>query len=116
MKRLIFVLVMTAGLCFAQESHEGAKGEDGSLELWKWANFLVLAGGLGYLIRKNAGPFFAARSAGIRKDMEDSLRLRKEAEAGMAEVDRRLAALETDIAALRAESQHELKHGRERMA
>ena len=28
-----------------------------------------------------AGPFFAARSATIRKDMEDSLRERQEAEA-----------------------------------
>jgi F-type H+-transporting ATPase subunit b len=98
-----------------KEGHAAAQEEEGGLEIWKWANFLVLVGGLGYLIGKNAVPFFAARSASIRKDMEESLRLRREAEASAAEVDRRLAALGSDIAALRAESQRELAVGAERV-
>ena len=98
----------------AKETHEA--GEEGRLELWKWANFLVLAGGLGYLIGKNAGPFFVARSAGIRQDVEDSLRQRQEADARAAEVMRRLANLESDIAALRGESQREAQAETDRMA
>ena len=119
---LAFALAVPAGIMFAQEPEtqkkEGhaAHDEEGGLEIWKWANFLVLAGGLGYLIGKNAGPFFATRSAGIRKDLEDSLRQRKEAEAAAAEVDRRLATLESEIAVLRTESQRELAVGGERLA
>jgi F0F1-type ATP synthase membrane subunit b/b' len=130
MKRLIFTLVLatTAPLGFAaaqepaaEAAHEKkggkeAEGDEGGLEIWKWANFLVLAGGLGYLIGKNAGPFFAARSAGIRKDMEESLRQRQEAEARAAEVERRLAALGADIAALKAEEDRDMKAFTERLA
>jgi F0F1-type ATP synthase membrane subunit b/b' len=56
------------------------------------------------LIGKKGGPFFATRSTKIRQDMIDAGDVRKQAEARAAEVDRRLANLEAEIAALRAES------------
>ena len=79
-------------------SEASGEGEHGGMEIWKWANFAILAGGLGYLIGKNAGPFFAGRTQQIRKDMIESGEMRKQAEARAAEVDRRLASLETEIA------------------
>ena len=125
MKRLALVALLLgmAGAVWparAQE-HEDARTEKGEswaenqeLEL-KIANFAILAGLIGYFIGKNAGPFFAARSAGIRKDMDDSLRQSEEAQARAADVDRRLAHLEADIAALRAEGDKELKAETDRM-
>jgi len=82
----------------------------------KWGNFLLLAGILGYFIGKNAGPFFAARTAGIRKDMDESLRQRQDAEAVAAEVSRRLANLEAEISALKARSENEGKAESARIA
>src|SRR5262249_6443425 len=125
MRRLVLPLALAAGLCFAQEHGEGkkeghagaaAEEEGGGLEIWKWANFLILAGGLGYLIGKTAGPFFANRSMNIRKDMEESLRQGQEAEAKAADVDRRLASLDNQIAALRSEGETEFKRTAERIA
>ena len=129
--RRLAVVTVALGLAFAgstafAQEHEGAEKKAGAekeesfaekheLEL-KWANFLLLAGLLGYTLGKNAGPFFATRSAGIRRDMDESLRQRKEAEAKAAEVDRRLANLEKDIAALRGQSETEAKVETERMA
>jgi F-type H+-transporting ATPase subunit b len=84
-----------------------SQGEHGTLELWKWANFILLAGALGYLIGKNAGPFFASRSRKIKQDIVDSEDARCEAEGKAAEVERRLASLETEIASLKSESQAE---------
>ncbi len=99
------------------ETREGAGGEHGGgMELWKWANFVVLAGALGYLIGKNAGPFFAGRSRQIRSDMVEAEAARKEAEARAAEVDRKLADLGAEIAALRAASQTEAEAERQRLA
>ena len=95
---LALVVCFTAAPIFAEAK------EEGDLQIWKWANFLVLAGGLGYLIGKKGGPFFAARSVKIRKDMVDAGDVRNDAEARAAEVDRRLANLEAEIAALRADS------------
>jgi F-type H+-transporting ATPase subunit b len=100
---LALVVCFTAVPILA-EGKEGGEAEGGSLEIWKWANFVVLAGGLGYLIGKKGGPFFAARSVKIRKDLVDAGEVRNQAEARAAEVDRRLANLEAEIAALRADS------------
>jgi F-type H+-transporting ATPase subunit b len=100
-----------------QEASESpAAADHGKLEMWKWANFLVLAAGLGYLIGKNAGPFFAGRSQQIRKDMLEAQESRRQAEARAAEVDRRLSTLETEIASLRAESHQEIQSETERLS
>lgn len=99
---------------------EPAKGEHGSLEAWKWANFLLLAGVLGWAARKHAGPFFASRSLEIRKAMVDAGEIRADAERRAAEVDRRLANLAADIETLRkealAEEEAESERASRRMA
>jgi F-type H+-transporting ATPase subunit b len=121
MKRLAVVLLIAgwsvAGYAQAPEKQEAAgssQGEHGGLEGWKWVNFLILAGGLGYLIKKNAGPFFEARGKKIQQDMLDAREMRADAEKRAAEVDRRLAHLEAEIAALRADSQAEARAETER--
>jgi F-type H+-transporting ATPase subunit b len=88
------------------KGHEESKGgaHHGGMEGWKWANFLLLAGGIGYLIGKNAGPFFAARSGQIRKDMAEAEEARSRSEARAAEIDRKLARLESEIDAMRREA------------
>lgn len=124
MKRLllaVWLAVLTAGLPGAALAAEPSKKEaagpaEGNLRVWEWANFLLLAGGLGYLIRKHAGPYYAARAAAIRQDLAESERAVKDAEARAAEVDRRLASLDAEIAALRAESQKESAAETERYA
>jgi len=121
-------LILLAGLAAwtpaarAAESKPAEHGESSGAEKksdltgWKWANFVVLAGGLGYLIGKNAGPFFAARSQQIRKDMVEAGDQKKEADARVAAVEQRLAGLESEIASLRAESQREAQAETSRMA
>ena len=100
----------------AEHEKSPGEGKTGDLTGWKWANFVVLAGGLGYLIGKNAGPFFAARSQQIRKDMVEAGGQRKEADARVADVERRLAGLGSEIAALRADAQREAQAETSRMA
>jgi F-type H+-transporting ATPase subunit b len=122
----VFVVSSGAGAAAPQESavekaseraaEPPSQGEHGGLELWKWANFAVLAGALGYLVAKNAGPFFTARSRQIRKDMIEAEELRKQAEAQAADVDRRLASLDAEIATLRTESQRETQSEQERLS
>jgi len=115
-----FLILCFAALvpAMAQEtpaSEPASFGEKYELPL-KWINFLILAGGLGYLIGKHAGPFFEARSGSIRKDMLESQQQRKEAEARAADVDRRLADLEKEIAALAGQAKAETQAETERMA
>jgi F-type H+-transporting ATPase subunit b len=100
----------------AERAAEPGQGEHGEMEGWKWANFALLAGGLGYLIAKNGGPFFAARSRKIHQEMVDAREVRKEAEERAAAVSRRLANLEAEIAALRQQSKAEADAEADRIA
>jgi F-type H+-transporting ATPase subunit b len=101
--RFAVLFCLAAGWMFA----EGSEGGDGNLLMWKWANFLVLAAGLGYLMAKALPPLFAARTEAITKDMVESQKIRKDADDVAADVERRLASIDTEIAALRAESREE---------
>ena len=122
--RFLVLLVLAFAACapsaFSQESEKPGEKQESFAERYelelKWANFLLLAGALGYLIRKHAGPFFTERSAAIRKDLDESERQRKDAEARAAAVDARLSRLDREIAALRSESQAEAQSENERMA
>ena len=123
MRLILLSLVIAAGLAFGQ--HEGGAAEhkseaaghsEGAGEkheeepsmMWKWVNFLILAGGLGYLIGKNAPAFFKSRTEEIQKGIADATQMRKDADARAAEMDKRMANLESEIAALRASAKSEI--------
>jgi len=108
---LLFGLTVLAPAALAQ----GEGLEDPSVQWWKLANFVILAGGLGYLARKHVPPFFAARSRKIREDIIQADEMRQQADTRAREVERRLANLEAEIAALRAESESESASETERM-
>src|SRR5215472_13237635 len=93
---------------------EHATEEHGNLEIWKWANFALLAGGLGYLIKKNVGPYFASRSEEITRNLAESEQIRREAEENAARVEKRIANLGEEVAALRAEAAKEQAADQER--
>jgi F-type H+-transporting ATPase subunit b len=101
---LALILLLSPAAVRAQAKHGE---EEGSLKVWEWANFALLAAGLGYVIVKNAGPAFDARGRHIRKAMVEAEEAKREADARAAEVERRLAHLADEIAALRAEAQRE---------
>lgn len=92
-----------------EKSGEGEhkEGEHKDLEVWKWANFVILMGVLGYLISKNVGPMLVARSAEIREGLAAGERAKAEADAKSAAVDARLAGLEKTIAGMQAEAREE---------
>jgi F-type H+-transporting ATPase subunit b len=111
--RLALLLCLAAVLGFAAE---GKESSEDNLKIWEWANFALLAGGLGYLMAKLLPPVFAGRSQAILQDMTESEKIRRDADARVAEVERRLAGLEAEIAALRADSQKESQAETERLA
>ncbi len=111
-RRLLLAFALSAVTLFAQDEGAVEKTASGLSPLMEmvllWANFAILAIGLGYLIKKYGAPFFAARSQRIEREIVEATKTRQDAEARSAEVDRRLANLENDLAALRTESRQEL--------
>jgi F0F1-type ATP synthase membrane subunit b/b' len=106
--RATFVIAL--GLAFAsyalpQESPAAAQkteGEQGDPWIWwKWANFAILAVGLGYLIGKNVPPLFRKQSDDIQSALAEAAKIKQEAAAYAAGVEARLANLQREIENLR---------------
>jgi F-type H+-transporting ATPase subunit b len=116
MKRILAILILGAAALLAQESSsEGAgKGEDGNY-WWKWANFVILAGGLGYLIGKNAPGMFKARTADIQKGIAEAQQVKRDADKRAADVDAKVQRLGADIQAFRAQAKTEMEREGERI-
>jgi F-type H+-transporting ATPase subunit b len=99
---------LTLAACLLAQS--GQEPEHGDPWLgWKWANFAILAAGLGYLIRKHAPAFFEQRSQEIRQGISEAAKTKQEAEARAAAIERRLASLDSEIASLRANARAEIE-------
>ncbi len=84
-------------------------------ELWKWPNFLLLAGLLGYLIRKHGAPLLQSRSQQIRENLEAGQKAKAEAEVIAAGVQAKMANLERIIAELRESAHADLEREAERI-
>jgi len=113
--RYMAVLLCCGALLLAQEG--GASSESGGSMLgWMWANFAILAAGLGYLIAKNAPALFRKRAEEIQQGIQEATRTKKDAEARAASIELRLAGLQTEIASLRAGVAAEMDAERQRIS
>jgi F-type H+-transporting ATPase subunit b len=110
---LLIVLIATASL-LAQESGGQAKGEDNT-NLWKWANFAILAVAIGYFVGKSAPGMFRARTAEIQKGIAEAQQVKRDAEKRAAEVDAKLNRLGADIEAFRTQSKTDMEYEGERI-
>jgi F-type H+-transporting ATPase subunit b len=116
--RRLLLIALFGSLLFAQHAAEGGQhATEGSSNelLWKWANFAILVGALGYLVYKNAGAFFRSRTEAIRKGIEEADRLRQDAEARVSQMEERLKNLESEVHALRTKAREEMAAENERL-
>lgn len=104
------LLCLIAPMAWAAEDHGGGHGASTQI-YWKWANFAVLAGAIGYVLAKNAGPFFRSRTDSIQKDIREAGDRKSAADARFAEIDKRISGLAGEVEALRAESRREMQNG-----
>jgi F0F1-type ATP synthase membrane subunit b/b' len=105
MRRFLLIFALFAITLSAQEK-EADSGKDMG---WKWANFAILAIGLGYLVAKNLPPMFRARTEEIQKGIVEAQALKRDAEKRAAEMEARLAALGEEIEKFRAQSRAEME-------
>jgi F-type H+-transporting ATPase subunit b len=105
-------------LVVAQESAqpEAQKEEkSGGEAAWKWANFVILAAGLGYMLNKYMPPIFRARTTEIQKDISEAQAIKKDAETRAAAVDARVQALGAEMDRFRAQSKLEMQQEGDRI-
>lgn len=112
MKRVLLaaILLLGAGSIYAQEKEkpEEILTHD-EMIVWKWANFVILAAGAGYLLSKHLPAFFKARTTDIQKDITDAQQQKQAADKTAAEMDARLQSLGADIEKFRMEAKAEME-------
>jgi F-type H+-transporting ATPase subunit b len=111
--RILFALAVAATPLFAQE--EGGAPANPELMYWKWANFVILAGLLAWLVVKQGGPALRARTGEIGEGLAAGEKAKAEADARAAEVQAKLANLEKEIAAMQASAHEELNREADRI-
>jgi F-type H+-transporting ATPase subunit b len=102
----------------APEQEEAGKqaGEENHELIFKIINFTILVVGLGYLLRKPMAEFFAQRSEGIRKALDEGRAALEKSQAQMGAVEEKLKHLEEEIAAFKATAEKEMQSERARLA
>ena len=108
-KRLLFLVILSAAsLAAAEDASEPSP-------VWKWANFAILAVGLGYLMAKNLPAVFFSRTKEIQQGITEAQQMKQDAERRSAEMDARLSALGADIERFRVQSAAEMQQEGDRI-
>jgi F-type H+-transporting ATPase subunit b len=107
---LAMMLLFGAASIYAQEKDkpEELLTHD-EMIVWKWANFVILAAGAGYLLGKHLPSFFKSRTTDIQKDITDAQQQKQAADKKAAEMDARLQSLGADIEKFRVEAKAEME-------
>lgn len=83
--------------------------------LYKTINFVILIGGLGYVLRKPLAEFFRSRFASIQKGLEEGRKALEASQAQLRAVEDKLARLEAEIAEFKTSALKEMEAERQRL-
>ena len=108
------LLFLLAGAARAHGAEEGGASE-GATELFKWINFLIVIGLLGWVFLKLLPPAFRRNAEAISSAIDKAGAVRAEAERQFREAESKLAQLEKETAELRAAAQREIAAEAERI-
>jgi F-type H+-transporting ATPase subunit b len=119
-------LAITLGLTFAAYAlpQEPARSAETSREAeqgdpwiwWKWANFTILAIGIGYMIGKVAPALFEQRKQAIGKAMFEAAAAVRDAQVRASEIETRFTALQSEIAEIRRNAKAEMSAESDRIS
>jgi F0F1-type ATP synthase membrane subunit b/b' len=83
--------------------------------IFRWLNFLIVFGGLAYLIAKHGGAFFRGNAKAIAASIHEATAAKAEAERELSEVERKIAHLDQEIAELRVSARSDSAAEAERL-
>jgi len=107
--------MLVLGLLLAAPSAALAAGEGGEPNLFespigwafRWAQFLLIFGGAGYLIAKKAPAYFRGRAEAVNASIAEAAQLKGEAQRQLRDAEGKLEALPQELEQLRAAAQRE---------
>jgi len=103
---LMFVAALAAPV-FAADSASPDVADSPTGLIFRWLNFILVFGGLAYVLARYAGPYFRGRGNEIGGAIREAAAAKAEADREVSEIENQVAHLDQEIARLRAESVHE---------
>ncbi len=106
-----------------EPQHDNSGGEHGGeghaesplAAVWKWGNFLILFGGLGWYLRQPLREFLETRARSIEDGLASGRIARESALNQLSEIESRLARLDEEIRSLKAQATKEAEEERTRI-
>ena len=98
-RSLIFFLATLPAL--AAEAAEQDPADSTTGLIFRWLNFVLVFGGIGYLIAKHGGAFFRANAKAIAASITEAQAAKAEADRELREVEAKIARLDQEVAELR---------------
>jgi F-type H+-transporting ATPase subunit b len=99
---LIFFLIALPVL--AAEGAEPDPADSTAGLFFRWLNFLIVFGGIAYLLAKHGGAFFRGNAKEIAASIVEATAVKAEADRELHEVETKIARLDHDVAEIREEA------------
>jgi len=111
-KKILIVILLLPFFVFMSPEEE--EHPSGLMDfLWKTANFIILFGGLTYLLYKPIRSFLEKRARDIQLSLKEAADSRKDAEQKLKEIETRLAGFEKEIEKVMKEAESEGRREKE---
>ena len=107
-----FFLVLPA---IAAENAEPDPADSTTGLIFRWLNFVIVFGGIAFLIARNGGAFFRGNAKEISASIVEATAAKTEADRELQAVNVKIARLEQDVAALREEARRDWAQEAERL-
>jgi F-type H+-transporting ATPase subunit b len=100
----LLIFFFTALPVLAEEGAKPDPAESSTGLLFRWLNFLIVIGGIAYLIAKYGGSFFRGNAKAISASIREATAVKVEADRELREVETKIARLDRDVAEMREEA------------
>ena len=100
----LLIFFFTALPLLAAEGAEPDPADSTTGLIFRWLNFLIVFGGIAYLIAKHGGAFFRGNAKEISASIVEAGAQKAEAERELRAVETKIARLDRDVAEMREEA------------
>jgi F-type H+-transporting ATPase subunit b len=103
-RSILLILFFTTLPSMAREGGEPDPADSPTGLIFRWLNFLIVFGGIAYLIAKQGPAFFRGNAKEISASIAEATAVKAEADRELRIVETRIARLDQDVAEVREEA------------
>jgi F0F1-type ATP synthase membrane subunit b/b' len=104
---LLFAMAVLTAPAFAADSASPDVADSPAGLVFRWLNFILVFGGLAYVLARYGGPYFRGRGAEVGSAIREAAAAKAEADREVGEIEDHVAHLDREIAQMRVESEQE---------